>query len=352
MKYLKSPIGVRGDHLYCPLPVAIDSYWNCLVDCHHCYFRRLNHTWGKELRPARPSEIKKKLVNGLKNKNPKTPLANALAKKKTIRIGNKSDPLQPVEDQYKVTKRIIAIMTDLSWSFVIQTRFTERLMLYEDLLLRAGRQGLVTLLPVMSPGLSKDWRLLEKRITTPPRLRLRHASYFLKKKIPVGFQGEPFIPGFHEPEDFERAVRLLREAGVRRYNTYNFHFNAFVAKRLAEIGVDIERIWFYNQDAQWKPILRRLLEIAKKYDMILGCPDFVNTGPDWYEKANTCCGIDVPNPCTYNTHYWKGYLQEGRSPEDVEGLTWDGVGNRDEGQKIINGRGSKFYTMKDAGVLE
>ena len=65
-------------------------------------------------------------------------------------------------------------------------------------------------------------------------------------------------------------MRRLK-AGVKRYNTYNFPFHAHVAKRLAEIPeVDIEQIWLMNQDAQWKPILQQLLDIAKKHDMILG----------------------------------------------------------------------------------
>lgn len=351
MKYFKNPISIRGDCLYCPLPIALDSYWNCLVDCHHCYFRRLNHTWGQELRPAKPSEVRKKLINGLKNKDPKSSLAWALRLKKTIRIGNKTDPLQPVEDEYKITKKYIRIFTELEWSFVIQTRFTERLMKYEKLILSAADKNLITLLPIMSPGLSKDWSVLERGRTTHPKDRLKHAKYFSDKGVPVGFNGEPFIPGYHEIKDFERTVKLLKSFGINRYNTYNFHFNAFVAKRLHNIGIDIEKIWWNNQDKQWKPILQKLLDIAKKHDIILGCPDFVNSGKDWLERANTCCGIDVPNPCTYNSHFWKGMLQGGLSVDEIEQITWDGIGDKEDGHRVLSGKASGFYTMKDAGLL-
>ena len=93
----KHGLSVRGDSLYCPLPISYDSYFNCLTNCYHCYFRRLNHIWGKELKPSNPEALKKKLLNGLKNKNPKSVLARCLSQKKTIRIGNKADPYQKVE---------------------------------------------------------------------------------------------------------------------------------------------------------------------------------------------------------------------------------------------------------------
>lgn len=351
MKTYKTPLSIRGDCLYCPLPFSLDSYWNCLVDCHHCYFRRLNHTWGTDLRLTDPMVVKKQLENGLKNTNPKSFLSQCMAKKKTIRFGNKSDPLQPIEDKYKITLKLIRVLNYLSWSYVIQTRFTERLMNYEKWLLQSSKAGLLTIMPVVSPGFEKDWSILEKGITTPPIERLRHSRYFIKKGVNVGINGEPFIPGFHTVSDFERTIRKLKAYGIKSYNTYNFHFNAFVAKRLHAIGIDIEKIWYYNQDAQWKPILQKLLDISKKHGIILGCPDFVNTGPEWREERNTCCGVQVPNPCTYNTHYWKHYAQGGQMDIDqIEDFTWDGIGDRKVARDILEGNPCDLYTLKDAGI--
>ena len=65
MKKLKTPITIRGDCLYCPLPVSLDTYGNCLTDCWHCYFRRLNKVWGEELKPLDLSILKKKLEMSL-----------------------------------------------------------------------------------------------------------------------------------------------------------------------------------------------------------------------------------------------------------------------------------------------
>jgi len=352
LKTYKAALSVRGDCLYCPLPFSLDSYWNCGTNCHHCYFRRLNHTWGTEQRKADPQAVYRQLRAGLRNPNPKSNLAHCLSKKKTIRFGNKSDPLQPCEDQHKVTLKLIRILTKLQWSFVVQTRFTERLMRYEEWLIRSNKSGLLSLMPIISPGLSKDWEVLERGRTTPIKERLKHCRHFLKLGVNLGVNGEPFIPGYHKVSDFEKTCRLLKAYGIKSYNTYNFHFNAFVAKRLHAIGIDIEKIWYHNRDEYWKPILQQLLDISKKHGIILGCPDFVNSGPDWIESRNTCCGVQVPNPCTYNTHHWKHLIQGGAlQTDEVDRFTYDGIGDREEARKILTGEKCDMYTMKDAKVI-
>lgn len=349
-KTLKKGLSVRGDSLYCPLSFSLDSYWNCLTKCHHCYLRNLNRTWGEDLRPLDVEKTERDLRNGIKNLNPKTPLAHCLSRKKTIRWGNKSDPFQIAEQKFKIANRIFPVLIDLKWTFVIQTKFTHVLADYSDFILQAHQLKLITLLPIISPGLNKDWEIFEQKKTTSPRQRLRYISELSKKAgVPVGVNGEPFIPGFHTEKDFENTLKFLLSYGIKRYNTYNLHLNPLVAKNFHQIGLDIEKIWTMNQDHYWKPILQRLLDLSKKYDILLGCPDFVNSGPHWKERANTCCGIDVPNPTTFNTHFWKKGIQENKKPLQILRETWDGSGNWEVGKKIVFGDSNDFYTLKDAG---
>lgn len=349
-KKLKNSVTVRGDSLYCPLPLSLDSYGNCLVDCWHCYFRNLNHVWGEDLKPVDLNLLDKKLYNGARNKNPQSTLAHLLQQKKTIRFGNKADPFQHAEKKYKVSKACINLLTKHEWTFVLQTRFTKLVKEYEKQIMKAHNAGLVTLMPVISPGLDKDWELLERKRTTPPEKRMKHLRYFMKKGVPGGVNGEPFIPGVHTVKDFETTIKLLKKYKIPSYNTYNFHFNAFVAKRLHAIGVDIEAIWYYNQDAQWKKILPKLLDIAKKHGIRLGCPDFVNSGALYKETANTCCGVNVPNPATFNTHNFKLLRQEGKSVEQILDVTYDHSGDLKTGLQILNDKDCKFYTLHDAGL--
>lgn len=346
---MKHGLAIRGDSLYCPLPIAIEVYWNCLTDCHHCFLRAMNHVWGKELRPISLEALEKKLRNGLINENPKSILAHCLRNKKTIKIGNKADAFQDIEREYLLSTGTMKILRKLDWSYVVQTRFTSNLReVADEQVLRSNKKGLINVLPVMSPGLEKDWELFERKRTTPIHERVKDIKYWLKKGVALGVNGEPFISGFHTLKDFENTVKLLKSIGVKRYNIYNFHFNPHVAKKIYNLpGVDIEKIWELNQDKHWIHVQRKLMEIAVKHDIKLGCPDFVNTGWEWREQSNTCCGIDVPNPCTFNTHYFKKYKQEGLSEEDIIKKCYDGSGDFQKGKDIVYGNKSEFFTLKD-----
>ena len=348
-KSYKAAVGVRGDCLYCPLSLSIDSYWNCLADCHHCYFRRLNRTWGQDLRPADPVAVRKQLQNGLKNPNPRSTLAWALHHKKTLRLGNHSDPYQDAEKEHRVTRGILKALIELGWTFVIQSRFLSNILLDRDLLEESHQRGLLHILPVISPGAEEDQEVLERGRTTPIPRRLRIIKRWIQKGYKVGVNGEPFIPGYHTPEQFRDILRRLREVGVRSYNTYNLHANDLVFKRFHSLGLDIEKIWRHNQDDKWRSLLQQLLAIAEEEGMVLGCPDFVNSGWDWEEKANTCCGIDVPNPSRFNTHIWKRILQDLDRPSKASILkdTWEGIGDLEEGRLVLRGGSQDFYTMKD-----
>ena len=345
MKIFKTPLSLRSDMHSCPLALQIDTYYNCEPNCHHCFFRGLNHVWGNDLRIADSEEIRKKLEKGLKNKNPRSSLAYALSQKKTIRIGSKSDPLQPINNKYQVTQKVMEILKELSWDYVLQTRFTENLENDIDMILKTLN---VTILPIISPGWEKDWEIFEKKLTSNPNERLKFASFLNKKHINVGINGEPFIPGFHTEKNFEDSVKRIKAEGIKSYNTYNFHFTPFVAKRLASIEIDIEKIWFYNQDENWYVILQNLIDIAKKYDIILGCPDFTNSGWNYVQNCNTCCGVSVKNPLLFNTHNWKRIKQlMNKTDEEILEETWDKVGNLEMGKKILTERSKKIYTMED-----
>ena len=347
MKRLAHGLSVRGDSLYCPLSFSLDTYWNCLNDCHHCYLRRLNRTWGQELRPLDVESFQRKLTNGLKNPAPKSPIAQCLAQKKTLRFGNKADPFQKAERTHRVSRDALRILRDLEWSYVLQTMCTEIMMDYEDLLVFAGRKGWAIVQPIISPGFDRDWEILERSRTTKPRDRLKHIFQLKKQGVPVAVNGEPFIPGFHTVDEFEGMMKLLKAYGITIYNTYNLHFNDHVAKRFHSIGLDIEKIWIMNQDAEWRKILPRLLDLGKKYGIRIGCPDFVNTGWGYREGANTCCGVEVPNPTTFNSHFMKKMIQDGIPEKQIFQQLWDGIGNKQQGWAILTRKKSEYYTMGD-----
>jgi hypothetical protein len=203
--------------------------------------------------------------------------------------------------------------------------------------------------PIITVGLEKDWMLLEGTKTTAPAMRLEFIQFLKTKGIDVGVNGEPFIPGYHTVEQFENMMKALVSYGIPSYNTYNLHFNAFVARRLHAVGIDIEKVWYYNRDEYWRLILQQLIDLAKKYNIRLGCPDFVNAGWGYMETSNTCCGVNVQNPCTFNAMTIKKRLQKGENFKDIVKDCWDGVGDYWNGIDQLMGTKKDMFSLKDAG---
>lgn len=351
MKKLKQGLHVRGDSLYCPLAFSLDSYGNCEADCTHCYLRRLNEVWGKDLKPLDLENFERTLVNGMENKNPRTPLAHAIKSKKTLRFGNKTDPFQDAEREHKVSGEVLNILLRLKWPVVIETKFLNNMMEYYHILIQMKDH--LHVMPVISPGYVEDWKKFEYERTDNPSTRMKVLSQLQEAGIRVGINGEPFIPGYHQISEFEGMMKRLKHYKIPSYNVYNLHFNAFIAKRLHAVGVDIEKVWYYNRDETWKPILQQLIDLAKKYDIILGSPDFVNSGWDYWEQSNTCCGVSVDSPCTWNMMHFKRAVQV--SMDSVEEYiknerykdAWDGVGSYEEGVAVLTGKDKDKFSLWD-----
>mgnify|MGYP001337603807 CR=1 FL=1 len=333
MKIYKSAVGIRGDMLYCPLAFYIDSYWTCEPNCANCFARKLNRTWGNDFRIADVEAVKKKLLSSKGS----SPLSKAIQQRKTLRLGNRTDPFQDCEIKYKVSTQILQFLIEQNWDTVIQTKHPGRAWEMTGL----GKN--CTVMAVTTVGLEEDWELFEGKKTENPLQRIKTLAELQKKGFRVGVNGEPFIPGYHTVKQFEDMVKLLKSHNINRFNIYNLHFNDLVAKNFHSLGLDIEKIWNHNKDTQWRKILAELLKIADKHDLILGCPDFVNSGWNNVQRSNTCCGLDVENPCTFNTHHFKLAVQHGKDPLKL----WDGVGIYQDGVDAIEGTKKDMYNLKD-----
>jgi DNA repair photolyase len=351
-RLFKTGLTLRGDHYYCPLALQLSTYWNCEVGCASCYLRRMNRTWGSELRPLDTSVLVNQMVVGDRARNS---LANAIRARKTVYVGAKTDPYQPAEEKYEATRRALDVLLSHGFSIVVATKFPTRAK--RDYSMFREYRSLVSIMPIISPGWGADWAKLEGGRTERPDSRLEAAVWWAAEGFNVGVNGEPFIPGFHTEDEFRVAVKRIRRAGIRSYNTYNLHFNDWNMKALHAAGVDVEKINDLNRgrapeldlaDDDWPQILPRLIKIAQDEGIVLGCPDFVNSGAYTEpSEVNTCCGLRVPNPCTMNFITWKRMRAQGLSDSAILGNSYDGVGDSEEAAELLKGDVKNLYTLKD-----
>ena len=284
----------------------------------------------------------------------KSPLANAIRARKTVYVGAKTDPYQPAEEKYEATREALSVLLSNGFSIVVATKFPTRAK--RDAGLFVLYRDMVTIMPIISPGWGADWAKLEYGRTEHPDSRLAAAVWWRARGFNVGINGEPFIPGFHAEEDFRTAIRRIRETGIKSYNTYNLHFNDWNAKALHAAGVDVDDIFVGNRDTRsdfslaenWSDILPHLIAIANDEHMILGCPDFVNSG-SYTEPVgiNTCCGLRVPNPCTMNFMTWKRLRAAGLDDDEIISKTNDGVGDAEDAARFLKDGAKDRFTLKD-----
>jgi len=335
---------VRGDAASCPLAFGLDTYYNCEYNCSYCCFLGLNAVWGNDFREIDFGQFATRIVNGLRNKNPRSPLAYAIRSRKTLRIGNKYDPFPPRDKG--LTRRVLSFLAGLRWDVKLESKNVPAMEELTGLLLGMG----ATVTTSITCG-RDDWALLEGKRTPDPEERLRGLGRMARVGVPVGVITEPFIPGHHTTEEWVDLVRRGKEQGIFRFNVYNLRLTPFVVKRLLGAGLDVEAIWEANQDGRWRPVLRDILEASKRLGVIVGCPDFVNGG-DYVFPANTCCGVDVKNPCNFNIINWnKTGLINGKVTLRDFLDSWDGVGDFSEGKRQFLGQDPKKYHLGDTGLF-
>lgn len=165
-----------------------------------------------------------------------------------ITIGANTDPYQPIEREYRVTRSIIEVLAKYQHPFSI---ITKSAMIERDIELLAplAAQGLVyTMISVTT--LSNDLkRTLEPR-TASPAARLRAIRRLHEAGIPVGVMVAPIIPVLTDSE-MERILAAAAASGARSA--------AYVLLRLPYELKDLFREWLdHNEPLKAKHVMSRL----------------------------------------------------------------------------------------------
>lgn len=165
-----------------------------------------------------------------------------------ITIGANTDPYQPIEREYQVTRSIIEVLAKYRHPFSI---ITKSAMIERDIDLMAplARDNLVYAL-VSVTTLSNDVkRTLEPR-TASPAARLRAIRRLSEAGIPVGVMVAPVIPVLTDAE-LERILEAAADAGAKSA--------AYVLLRLPYELKDLFREWLdEHEPLKAKHVMSRL----------------------------------------------------------------------------------------------
>ncbi len=189
---------------------SLNPYTGCSHRCTFCYVR------GFELRADRPADdrygrairVKVNVVEVLRAE-----LARRSWKRELVAIGAATDPYQPAEGRYRLTRGCLQALGDARTPLSLITR-GPMVVRDVDVLRYAARRAEVDVnfsVPTLDPDI---WRRTEPG-TAPPRQRLRALRVLVDAGINAGVGIAPILPGLSDrPELLAEVVRAARDAGA------------------------------------------------------------------------------------------------------------------------------------------
>ena len=244
-----------------PFAWSLNPYMGCAHRCTFCYVRAF------ELRADRPSgdlygrsiRVKVNVAHVLR-----TELARRSWERATVSIGAATDPYQPAEGRYGLTRACIEALRDARNPFHVITR-NPMIVRDVDLLTEAAVRAKVSV-SFSIPTLDEDvWRKSEPG-TPPPRQRFQALRRLVDAGIDAGVALAPLLPGISDrPEQLRAVVEAAREAGARHLWTgvlhlrpgTREHFLAELARDWPEHLDDYQRLYgrrAYLPAAETKPV--------------------------------------------------------------------------------------------------
>ncbi|MDQ3244482.1 MAG: radical SAM protein [Gemmatimonadota bacterium] len=138
----------------------------------------------------------------------------ALLKGQAILIGSATDPYQPAERKFRITRRILEVLADHPGLRVVLISKSPLITRDIDLLTRIARHSDVSV-HISLITLRRDLaRKLEPRSPTP-EARVRGLARLREAGIDAGINCMPVLPGITDnPSDLEALVKRVSEAGA------------------------------------------------------------------------------------------------------------------------------------------
>ncbi|PYM22727.1 MAG: radical SAM protein [Candidatus Rokuibacteriota bacterium] len=189
---------------------SLNPYMGCVHRCTFCYVRAF------EKRADRPSDARYGTSIRVKV-NVAQVLARELArpgwKRESVAVGAATDPYQPAEGKYRLTRGCIQAFAAARNPFSLITR-GPMIVRDIDVLQHAATRAEVDI-TFSVPTLDADiWRKTEPG-TAPPRQRLRALRLLVDAGIDVGVGMAPILPGLSDdPALLAEVVRAARDAGA------------------------------------------------------------------------------------------------------------------------------------------
>jgi DNA repair photolyase len=253
---------------------SLNPYMGCAHRCTFCYVRAF------ERRADRPSDdrygrsirVKVNVVEVLRRE-----LARPGWKREVVAVGAATDPYQPAEGHYRLTRGCIEAFGHAASPFSIITR-GPIIVRDVDVLVEAAKRARVSVTFSIPTLDDRIWRTTEPG-TAPPRQRLRAISQLVDAGIDAGVGMAPILPGLSDrPELLADVVKAARDAGATSIWTNVLylrpgtreHFLENLARDWPELVPRYERLYrgrAYLGKAEIEPIRQEVAGLRERFSI-------------------------------------------------------------------------------------
>jgi len=219
-----------------PFKWSLNPYMGCVHRCTFCYVRHF------EQRADRPSgdrygrsiRVKVNVAEVLRGE-----LARPTWRRESVSLGAATDPYQPAEGRFRLTRACLVELAEAWTPFSIITRGPLAVRDIDVLQEAASRADVSVYFSL--PTLDEHvWRTTEPG-TAPPRSRLAAIGRLADAGIAVGVGMAPILPGLSDgPGQLEEVVRAARQAGARSIWASPLHLRPGTREHFLEA---LERDW-------------------------------------------------------------------------------------------------------------
>jgi DNA repair photolyase len=254
-----------------PFGWSLNPYTGCAHRCTFCYVRAF------ELRADRPADGRYGTSIRV-TVNVAEVLQRELARRtwpgEPVAIGAATDPYQPAEGRYRLTRACLEVLGAAANPFSLITR-GPLIVRDVDVLVEAAKRADVSV-TFSVPTLDREvWRRTEPG-TAPPRQRLRALSRLVDAGVRATVGMAPILPGISDrPEQLAEVVRAAREAGAcgvwanvlhLRPGT-RVHFFDGLARDWPELVDEYERLYrgAYLPKGEAAPTRALVAELAREH---------------------------------------------------------------------------------------
>ncbi len=251
-----------------PFAWTLNPYRGCTHGCHYCFARRyhVQFEMNSDDEFASVILVKKNFVEVLQRE-----VDRPAWQREHVALGTATDPYQPIEGHYKLTRRSLEVLGRASTPVGLVTK-GPMVVRDVDVLQDLAKSASCTIC-MSVPTVDEDaWRILEPG-TAHPLQRLRAVRELVDAGLNAGVLMAPIVPGFSSSRTkLERTIKAIADHGARfvgcnvmyLQDGTRTHFMKFIEREFPAMRPRFERLYTrkYPPDSYRKEVkaLVRLLQ--------------------------------------------------------------------------------------------